>query len=64
MVSPPLAEGLEIPFDRYDEWYLLDESPHADWRPEVFVNYGRFTLQPTSAIYKTYDPTWEKIGLE
>jgi hypothetical protein len=44
MVSPPLVEGLDIPLDQYDEWYLLDEPPPHAWRPEVFVSYGGFTL--------------------
>ena len=53
MVSPPLAEGLDIPLDQYDEWYFLDEPPHHEWRPEVFVNYGGFTLVAIEEIYKT-----------
>jgi hypothetical protein len=64
MVSPPLAEGLDIPLDQYDEWYFLDEPPRPEWRPEVFVNYGGFTLLPVEEIYKTYDPTWDKHGLD
>jgi hypothetical protein len=64
LVSPPLAEGLEIPHDQYDEWYLLDEPPPSDWSPEVFVNYGGFTLVPIEEIYKTYDPTWDRHGLD
>jgi hypothetical protein len=64
MVSPTLAEGLDIPFDDYDEWYLLDDPPTPAWTPEVFVNYGGFTLVPIEEIYRTYDPTWDKHGLD
>ena len=63
MVSPPLAEGLDIPHDGYDEWYLLDEPPSSGWQPEVFVNYGGFTLVPTEVLYKSYDPSWDRHGL-
>jgi hypothetical protein len=64
MVSPPLAEGLAIPTSEYDEWYLLDEPPSPDWEPEVFVNYGSFTLVPVEELYKTWDPTWDRHGLD
>jgi hypothetical protein len=64
MVSPPLDEGLDIPLDQYDEWYLLDEPPPHEWQPEVFVNFGGFTLVAIEEIYKTYDPTWDRHGLD
>jgi hypothetical protein len=64
MVSPPRAEVLDIPSDQYDEWYLLDESPPSEWTPEIFVNYGGFTLVAIEEIYKTCDPTWDKHGLD
>jgi hypothetical protein len=64
MISPPLAEGLDIPLNEYDEWYLLDEPPQYGWQPEVFVNYGGFTLVAIEEIYKTFDPTWDRHGLD
>ncbi len=64
MVSPPLAKGLDIPLDQYDEWYLLDEPPSPEWQPEVFVNYGGFTLVPTEEFPKGDDPTWDRHGLD
>jgi hypothetical protein len=64
LVSPPLAEGLHIPLDQYDEWYLLAEPPPSAWEPEVFVNYGGFTLESVDEIYKTFDPTWDRRGLD
>ena len=64
MVSPPLAEGLDLPLDQNDEWYLLDGTPPHAWRPEVFVKYGGFTLVAIEEIYRTLDPTWDKHGLD
>ncbi|MDG3003879.1 hypothetical protein [Paludisphaera mucosa] len=58
MMSPPLAGGLHIPQDDYDEWYLLNEPPRPDWRPEIFVNYSGFSLVPVD------DPTSDRLGLE
>jgi hypothetical protein len=62
MVSPPLAEGLYIPCGEYDEWYLLEEPPPADWTPEVFVNDSAFTLVPVEELRKLDDPTWCRYG--
>lgn len=64
MISPPLVEGLDIPYDQYDEWYLLAENPPPGWEPEVFVNYEGFTLVPTEEINEAYDPTWGRVGLD
>jgi hypothetical protein len=64
MDSSPLVEGLDIPHDQYDEWYLFEEPPPAAWQPEVFVNYGGFTLAPIADILSTYDPTWDRRGLD
>lgn len=63
MVSPPIAEGLEIPFDCYDEWYIFEQLP-SDWDPELFVNYVGFTLESPAETYKTYDPTWDRHRLD
>lgn len=63
-VSPPLAEGLDIPLDEYEEWYLLAEPPPSEWAPEVFVWNACFTLVPVEELYNTYDPTWDKHGLD
>ena len=54
MVSPPVTPALEVPQGEYDEWYFLGAEPPSDWRPEVFVNYGGFTLTP--------DPTARALG--
>jgi hypothetical protein len=62
MVSPPITESLDVPYDGYDEWYLLEQLPCNDWRPEVFVNYGGFTLRQIDEILNEYDPTWERNG--
>jgi len=64
MISPAIQDGIHIPCVGDDEWYLFDEEPPSDWQPEVFVIYGGFTFQPIDEIYRTFDPTWEKRGLE
>jgi len=64
VVSPPLDDGTVIPRDEYDEWYVLDGPPPHEWQPEIFVNYGGFTLEAVEEIYKTYDPTWDRHGLD
>src|SRR5262249_19255326 len=58
----PIEESLVI--HEYDEWYVFEKAPHFESDIEVFVNYGDFTLVPPTEIYKTFDPTWEKCGLE
>ena len=65
MVSPPLAEDIDIPHHEWDEWYVVS-SPAFDTRPslEVFVNYGGFTVVPPEVTYKTLDPTWDRHGLD
>lgn len=63
-VSPPLTEGLAVPHDEFDEWYLLDRPAFETDEIEVFVNFGRFTLVPPAETYQTFDPTWEKAGLD
>src|SRR5258708_2530582 len=63
-ISPPLIDGLPIPNDQYDEWYLVDNATFDKCEIEVFVNCGRFTLVAPADIYKTFDPTWEKRGLD
>ncbi len=64
MISPPLAEGLDIPSDGYDEWYILEQPPAPEWQPEIFVNYGGFTVVPPEEIFEIYDPTWDRHGLD
>ena len=63
-VNPPLDEGLDIPPDQYDEWSLLDEPPPHEWQPEDFLNDGGFTLVAIEPISETYDPTWDRHGLD
>src|SRR5262249_31838395 len=62
-ISPSIDESLVIPYDQFDEWYLLDSPQSLGEKVEVFVNYGSFTLV-SPPIYEAYRPTWEKSGLE
>ncbi len=64
MVSPPLFDGLAIPCDNHDEWYVIAHPAFPLSTYEVFVNYGGFTLLDPAEIYKTYDATWEKNALD
>lgn len=63
-ISPPIVESVVIPHDQYDEWYVLENAPYFESDIEVFVNYVPFTLVPPTETHKTFDPTWEKCGLE
>lgn len=64
MVSAPLSGGVVIPHDQYHEWYII-KDPKVDWvGNEVFVNYCGFTLVSPDETYKTYDPTWDRRGLD
>ena len=63
-ISPPLIEGMSIPHDQYDEWYLLDTPRFEKPDIEVFVNYGGLTLVAPAETCKTFDPTWERMGLD
>lgn len=47
VVSPLIVTSPEVPSGGYDEWYILESSPPASWKPEVFVNYGGFRLAHT-----------------
>jgi hypothetical protein len=64
MISPPLTESLEIPYDQYDEWWIFESEPHLGDDLEVFINYGMFTLVHPEVTYRSFDPTWEKRGLD
>lgn len=64
MVSPPLVEGLEIPYEQFDEWYIFNDD-HARLHDfERFVNYGGFNLADPRAMAESFDPTWERSGLD
>ena len=64
MISPPLSDGIEIPYDQYDEWYLARDLSIVASKLEVFVNYGGFSLVPPEESYQDFDPTWERGTLD
>jgi hypothetical protein len=64
LISPPLHATLYIPHAENDEWYLFSQPDMPEAVSEIFVRYGGFTLVAPEDTYKTYDPTWEKHGLE
>lgn len=64
MVSPPLDATLSIPHDDYDEWYIFHNVTTSFGRFERFVNYGGFNLADPREMSATFDPTWERSGLD
>jgi hypothetical protein len=63
-VSPPISKSLDVPHDGYDEWYVFEAVPDPDWKPEVFVNFGRFTIVPVEELLRDFDPTWERDAFD
>lgn len=63
MVSPPLAEGIEIPCDECDEWYIFSDDRPRLRGFEEFVNSGGFNLADPRAMAESFDPTWERSDL-
>lgn len=56
-VSPKSAVPSSLPLGEWDEWFVFEEMPCVQ-SPEVFINYGGFSLQP--------DPKdqWQQAMLE
>ena len=64
MVSPALRDGLEIPSDQYDEWYVLESPVVLPPDLERFVSYGGFNLVDPQVLIESFDPTWDRHGLD
>ncbi|MFN0020569.1 MAG: hypothetical protein ACKVP0_20105 [Pirellulaceae bacterium] len=64
MISDPLLVGDFIRHDQYDEWYVVKYPKFETTGNEIFVNYYGFTLVSPEETYKTYDPTWDRLGLD
>lgn len=63
-VSPELQDHTELPQAGFDEWYVFDEESSPLWEPEVFVNFGSFTVVPVAELEAARDPTWERHALD
>lgn len=63
-VSPPLARGLEIPNGGHDEWYVLNRRPKSLPLVDRFLQYRGFNLADPREVAVTFDPTWERSGLD
>lgn len=50
MVSPPLHEGLDVPCDQFDEWYIFEDAGSRIREFDRFVNYGSFNLADPSFV--------------
>ncbi|WLD13630.1 hypothetical protein [Planctellipticum variicoloris] len=64
MLSPPLSAGLEIPCDCYDEWYVFERLPSSLPALERFVGIGGFNLADPRQLAESFEPTWERSGLD
>ena len=64
MVSPPLADGLEVPHDQYDEWYIFDHPPPVELSPDIFVNHCGFSIVPPDEIWKADDLKSDRHALD
>jgi hypothetical protein len=64
MVSPPLHEGLDVPCDQYDEWYIFEDASSRIREFDRFVNYGGFNLADPKRMAESFDPSWERGGLD
>jgi hypothetical protein len=64
MVSPPMYEDLHLPANGYDEWYVFDRRIDFPQERQVFVNYGRFSLEPVDEQLKRFDSSWEHDALD
>jgi hypothetical protein len=64
MVSPPLTLDLEIPCDQFGEWYIVNHAKLPERTFERFVNYGGFNLADPRKMAESFDPTWERSGLD
>lgn len=64
IVSPRLVDGIDIPHDQYDEWYIFPDDRPRLHDLERFVNYGGFNLADPRAMTASFDPTWERSGLD
>ena len=64
MVLPSLRGNIDIPRDGFDEWQILEKEPTAIHPLERSVNVGGFRLAGPREIAGSYDPTWERDGLD
>lgn len=62
LLSPPLMEGLSLPQDQFDEWWIFDSSVMANRLPRYncFVNHIGWTLQKPQELESYFHPTWER----
>jgi hypothetical protein len=58
MVSPPLTNNVDIPYDNHDEWYFVERPCFDQHSIEIFVNFCGFTLAPPTELDATADREW------
>ena len=64
-VTNRIKDVLQLPFDNYDEWYVLQQLREIRTL-QTFVNYGIFSLieRTYEVEAKKMDPTWDVQRLE
>jgi hypothetical protein len=58
-ISPRIKDLSTLPHDEYDEWYVYEDPPILG-APEVFVNYGGFSLRQPELQVEQVDATWDQ----
>lgn len=64
MVSPPMTPDLEIPQNHDNEWYIFEDLNPRTFCDERFVSYGGFNLADPQEMAASFDPSWERDGLD
>jgi len=56
-ISPQSPSPSSLPLGEWDEWFVFEEMPSVR-SPEVFINYGGFSLRPY------LENEWQQAALE
>ncbi len=59
----PILDPDLIPRDQYDEWYIFNINRRIAG-PEIFINYGGFSLRDPHYLLDNLDPTWDKVAAQ
>lgn len=62
-VSPVISEPSQLPHSEWDEWYVVEDWT-ATFEPQVFINYGGFSLRDPAYLTEGLHPTWDRAGAE
>jgi hypothetical protein len=62
-LSPVVQAVKDLPTGGYDEWYV-DATLPVGFEPQVFINYGGFSLRSPDYIVDELRPTWDRQGAQ